>query len=112
MQGNNTMNIKHLNKKLNVCKNNVYYYIKEEAPCNLGMAVRSDEAFCSGRLMRPQIEQERESLTFVQMCLKFSKRYPALCNSQISYFMNFFYQFNQVQESGLIMILSGSGPFR
>jgi hypothetical protein len=86
--------------------------IQEEAPCNLGMAVRSDEAFCSGRLMRPQIEQERESLTFVQMCLKFSKRYPALCNSQISYFMNFFYQFNQVQESGLIMILSGSGPFR
>jgi hypothetical protein len=86
--------------------------IREEAPCNLGMAVRSDEAFCSGRLMRPQIEQERESLTFVQMCLKFSKRYPALCNSQISYFMNFFYQFNQVQESGLILILSGSGPFR
>jgi hypothetical protein len=65
--------------------------IQEEAPCNLGMAVRSDEAFCSGRLMRPQIEQERESLTFVQMCLKFSKRYPALCNSQISLFMMTFF---------------------
>jgi hypothetical protein len=74
MQGNNTMNIKHLNKKVNECKNNVYYYIQEDAPCNLRIAVRNDEAFGVGRLMRPQIEQERESLTFVQMCLKFSKR--------------------------------------
>jgi hypothetical protein len=72
--------------------------IREEAPCNLGMAVRSDEAFCSGRLMRPQIEQERESLTFVQMCLKFSKRYPALCNSQISLFMMTFFFYVKVYD--------------